>query len=341
MPDPRFHKKSRSYTVGELADLLGCKLCEGANRDYLINDVAPLSSAGANDLSFLDNVKYKQDFLSTKAGACIVTPKMAEIAPKGLICLISDSPYKSYALAARSFYPEEAAKGSISDNAVIHKSVEIGEGCIIEDLAVIAEGVKIGDKSWIGSGVVIRENVEIGSHCKVGANATLSHCLIGDYVNIYPGACIGQDGFGFAIDPKGHVKIPQLGRVIIGNHVEIGANTTIDRGAGPDTIIGDGTWIDNLVQIGHNANIGKGCIIVAQVGISGSTTIGDYTAIGGQSGIAGHLKIGKGVKIAAKSGVMRDIADGEYHIGSPSFPSKQYFRQIAALKRLINNKKSD
>ena len=158
---------------------------------------------------------------------------------------------------------------------------------------------------------------------------------------LYPGVRIGQDGFGFAIDPAGHVKVPQLGRVKIGNHIEIGANTTIDRGAGPDTEIGDGTWIDNLVQIGHNVRIGRGCVIVSQVGISGSTQIGDFVAIGGQAGIAGHLNIGSGARIGAQSGVMNDIPHMSEYMGSPAFPKTQFFRQVAALNRLIKKKKKD
>ena len=162
--------------------------------------------------------------------------------------------------------------------------------------------------------------------------------MIGDHVSIYRGAMIGQDGFGFAIDPAGFVKVPQLGRVIIEDHVEIGANTTIDRGAGPDTVIGQGTWIDNLVQIGHNVQIGRGCVIVAQVGISGSTRIDDFVMIGGQAGVAGHLHIASGARIGAQSGVMRNIPAGEQQMGSPSIPTKQFMRQTATLNKLTKKK---
>jgi UDP-3-O-[3-hydroxymyristoyl] glucosamine N-acyltransferase len=341
MADSRFFSKAGSFTVGELADMLGCTLSEGVDASVILDDVRPLKNAQPNHLSFLDNVKYKEDFLNTKAGACLVSPQMAEISPKGLICLISETPYKAYALAAQTYYPEKKPNSDISALASIDKSAKIGEGAYIGANVVIGSNVEIGKNAWIEVGAVIQEGVKIGDNCRIGAQSTISHAFIGDYVRLYPGVRVGQDGFGFAIDPKGHIKVPQLGRVIIEDHVEIGSNTTIDRGAGPDTIIGQGTWIDNLVQIGHNVVIGKGCVIVAQVGISGSCVIDDFVAIGGQAGIAGHLHIGAGTKIGAQSGVMNDLEGNQEYMGSPAFPKMQYFRQVAALNRLIIKKKRD
>ncbi len=335
MADPRFFTRRSSYTLKQVADVSSAKLAQGSNPDYVLEDVAPLDVATAQDLSFLDNVKYKDDFAKTKAGACFVSSKLAHLAPAGVQLLISEEPYKAYALAAQAFYPMEKPESDISEAAHIHLSAQIGEGCTIEPGAVIGEGVQIGEQCWIEAGAVIGKNVVIGDHCRIGSGVTLSHALLSDYVRLYPGARVGQDGFGFAIDPKGHVKVPQLGRVIIESHVEIGANTTIDRGAGPDTIIGQGTWIDNLVQIGHNVRIGKGCVIVAQVGISGSTVIEDFVALGGQCAAAGHLTIGSGAKIGAQSGVMRDVPPGEEQIGTPAVPAKQFMRQVAALSRLV------
>ena len=320
MADPQFFQKSGSFTVSEIAEITGAEISSG-DGSLVLEDVASLDQAEAVHLSFLDNVKYKDALTKTKAGACLVHSGQAELVPDGVIALISPSPYKAYALAAQAFYPQAAAEASIHETAVIGQGAEIGEGTVIE------------------AGVVIGENCKIGAQCYIGANAVISHAMIGDHVRIYRGAAIGQDGFGFAIDPQGHVKVPQLGRVIIEDHVEIGANTTIDRGAGPDTVIGQGTWIDNLVQIGHNVRIGKGCIIVSQVGISGSTVIEDFAALGGQVGVAGHLTIGKGARIAAKSGIMRDIPPGEEHMGYPAMPIKQFMKQVAFLKRLINKEK--
>lgn len=340
MADPRFFAKNGSLNVGDLADAFGCELAEGVDRSFVVSDVAPLSTAGKTDLSFLDNIKYRDEFKVTKAGACFVSPEMAPFAPENLICLVTKQPYKAYALAAQKFYPEPIPSENISPSAVIDSTAKIGKSCTIEHGAYIGMGVEIGDHVWIEPYAVIRDNVKIGSNCRIGVHATVSHCLMGDYVRLYTGVRVGQDGFGFAIDPKGHVKVPQLGRVLIGSHVEIGANTTIDRGAGPDTVIGSGTWIDNLVQIGHNVQIGRGCVIVAQVGISGSTVLEDFVAIGGQAGIAGHLTIGMGAKVGAQSGVMNNVPSGEQVIGSPAFPQKQFFRQVAMLNRLIKDKKN-
>lgn len=339
MPDKRFFKKQESLSLKEIAEIGRAQISETADPACVVEDVAPLDAATAKDLSFLDNVKYREQFAVTKAGACFVSPEMASAAPANVNLLISDHPYKSYALAAQAFYPQQESDGHISKKADIHSEAKIGKGCSIDSGAVICKGVEIGDYSRIGANTVIGDNVVIGSRCWIESSATVTHALIGDYVRIYPGVRIGQDGFGFAIDPEGHVKVPQLGRVIIEDHVEIGANTTIDRGAGPDTVIGQGTWIDNLVQIGHNVRIGRGCVIVALVGIAGSAVIEDYVALGGQTGVAGHLTVGKGAKTAAQSGVMKDVPPGEVQGGSPAFPIKQRMKQVAMLNRLINKDK--
>ena len=306
------------------------------DESLLIKDVAPLQDAAKGTISFLDNVRYKDDLTQTKASACIVHEKMKHLVPEDCVALLSDHPYKSYALIAQIFYPEEKrGDESISETASIHQTASIGKNCEIGAFAVIGPGAKIGDHCRIAPQAVIGKNVEIGNNSYVGAHASLSHCLIGCDVKIYNGARIGQDGFGFAISLPKHTKVPQLGRVIIGDHVEIGANTTIDRGAGPDTVIGEGTWIDNLVQIGHNVQIGKGCIIVAQAGIAGSTVMEDYAVLAAQGGIAGHLTIGTGAKIAAQSGVMHNIEAGAEMMGSPAQPIKQHLRQVAFLKKAV------
>jgi len=340
MPDPRFHQRAGALALARLAEITGAKLDAGADPAKMIDDVGPLDQAGSSVLSFLDNIKYKDQFAATKAGACIVAPAMQDSAPRGVALLLSAHPYKAYALAAQAFYPDQKPAPSIAVSAFVHPEAELGKGCVIEHGAVIAARAEIGEGSWIEPNAVIGAGVRIGRDCRIGAGSTVSHALIGDRVRVYPGCRIGQDGFGFAMDPKGHVKVPQLGRVIIEDSVEIGANTAIDRGAGPDTVIGTGTWIDNLVQIGHNVKIGRGCVIVAQVGISGSTVIEDYAVLAGQAGIAGHLRIGKGAMIGAQAGVMRDVPAGEKHMGSPSMPIKQFMRQVATLGRLIKKEGS-
>lgn len=343
MADPRFFQKAKDFSVAEIAEITGCEFSDAVDSAFVLTDVAPLHTAKENHLSFLDNVKYKEDFLSTKAGACFISPEMEEFAPADTICLITPTPYKAYALAAQAFYPEEysPANASIAETAAIDKTADIGASVTIGHHVTIGRNVEIGEHTRIESNTVIEDNVKIGSYCRIGSNVTLSHALVADYVRLYPGVRVGQDGFGFAISPTGHVKVPQLGRVILEDHVEIGANTTIDRGAGPDTVIGQGTWIDNLVQIGHNVIIGRGCVIVAQVGISGSAKIEDYVAIGGQVGIAGHITVGMGARIGAQAGVISDVPGGQEYLGSPAFPKSQFFRQVAALNRLIKKKKHD
>lgn len=339
MADPRFFRLAGPISLAELASLTGAHLPEGADPARKLKDVAALDHAGPEELSFLDNRKYVEAFKSTKAGACFVNPDMAAYANSNTVCLVTPHPYKAYALAAQAFYPKPEAGGFVHPSAVIDPSASIGPDTAIGAGAVIGRNAKIGARCRILPNAVIDDNVEIGDDTEVGAGASLTTCIVGSRVRIYPGARIGQDGFGFAIDPAGHVTVPQLGRVIIEDDVEVGANTTIDRGAGPDTVIGKGTRIDNLVQIGHNVRIGRGCIIVAQTGISGSTELGDFVAAGGQSGFAGHLKIGAGARIAAQSGIMRDVPPRAEVMGSPAVPIKEFMRRFALVGKLLKTVK--
>ncbi|MEN8140541.1 MAG: UDP-3-O-(3-hydroxymyristoyl)glucosamine N-acyltransferase [Thermodesulfobacteriota bacterium] len=337
MADPRFFQNQGPFTLTELAQCCGAKLSDESLAAKEIHDVAPLDRATANQISFLDNRKYVKQFTETKAGACIVHPDLAEQAPAHTSCLLSPLPYKAYALVAQAFYPVLTAPSAsaIHKSAIIAETATLGENCIVEAGVVIDDQARIGAGCHIKANAVIQAGVELGDGCQVGANATLSHCLLGKGVVIYPGAQIGQRGFGFAIDPAaGFFTVPQLGRVIIGDYVEVGAGCTIDRGAGPDTVIGRGTRIDNLVQIGHNVQVGEFCVLVAQCGVAGSTKLENYVMVGGQSAVAGHLTIGTGAKIAGKSGVMRDVKPGQEMMGYPAMPIKEFFRQVASLKKL-------
>ena len=338
MADPRFFTKSGPFTLAQLAEIGEARLADGADSDRVIEDVAPLERAGAGDLAFLDNKKYRDALKASTAGACVTKPQFADDAPDGVALLLTDNPYKSYALIAQAFYPRPAVRGGIAESAVVDPSADVSPGAEIGPGVVIGAGAKIGDGCRIGPNAVIGHGVVIGADSEVGAGATLSHCLIGRRVRIYTGVRIGQDGFGFAIDPAGHVTVPQLGRVVIEDHVEIGANTTIDRGAGPDTVIGRGTMIDNLVQIGHNVEVGAGSVIVAQAGISGSTKLGKLVVLAGQAGLAGHLSLGDGARVGAQSGVMRDVPAGEDVFGSPAMPSRQYWRWYSRLMKLTGMK---
>ncbi|WP_142847014.1 UDP-3-O-(3-hydroxymyristoyl)glucosamine N-acyltransferase [Telmatospirillum sp. J64-1] len=338
MADPRFFAVAGPFTLGRLAELAGAELAPGADASALYRDVAPLDVAGPEEVSFFDNRRYLDAFTSSRAGACIARPTDADKAPAGMALILAMDPHQAYARIAQAFYPRKAPEAWTAPTAWVDSTAKIGEGCRIEPGACIMAGAEIGPRCLIGANAVIGEGVVLGEDCTIGANASVSHSLIGKRVTIYPGARIGQDGFGFAMSPQGHLKVPQLGRVVIHDDVEIGANTTIDRGAGPDTVIGAGCWIDNLVQIGHNVQLGRGCVVVAQVGISGSTKLGDFVALGGQAGVTGHLKIGTGARIAAQSGVMRDVEAGSTVAGSPALDAKEHWRQMAALGNLAKKK---
>jgi len=338
MPDPRFFRRKGPFTLGELAEIGGATLGEGADPAVALEDVAPLDTATAADLSFLDNRKYRDALKTTRAGAVFLSPEFADDAPEGTALLLSPKPYKAYALATQAFYPEEIGTPGVHPRAVVSESAVLGAGCRIEAGAIVSAGTKLGARCAVGPNAVIAENVEIGDDCRIGACASLTHCLIGARVDIYPGVRIGQKGFGFALDPEGHEPVPQIGRVIVEDDVSIGANACIDRGAGPDTVIGRGTIIDNLAQIAHNVQVGPHCVIIAQVGISGSVKLENHVVLAGQVGIAGHLKIGAGAQIGAQSGILKDVATGEKMFGSPAFPARERMRHLALLQKLARGK---
>lgn len=343
MADPRFYKNKGPFTLAELAAYGECEVKRG-DPSLLIHDVAPLNEADSSCVSVFHNAKYSEMLFETKAVACILSEGMMPKAPNQVALLVSKYPYRSYALIANAFYPMEKREAKIAPSAIIHPTVKLGKGVVIGPLTVIGANVEIGDYIEIGSHTVIDEGVVIGENTVIRDHVSLSHALVGKSVHIKAGARIGQSGFGFFMDMGemgGHVPVPQLGRVIVHDYVEIGANTTIDRGSGSDTVIGQGTRIDNLVQVAHNVHFGKGCVMVAQVGIAGSTKFGDYVAAGGQAGIADHLNIGTGARIGAQCGIMRDVDSGEVLAGSPAMPLKAHYRQVAILKRLAeeNRKK--
>ncbi len=342
MSDSRFFSPRGPFTAAYLAEVTGSSLAGDTEAGWELSDLAALSTATASDVSFLDNAKYMGDLPSSRAGAIVLAPEVADRAPRKSALIVSREPYKAYARIAQMFHPIRTDDiGSISAHAVIDPSAVIGEGCDIAPGVVIEAGARLGRRVRVAANAVIGRSVELGDECAVGAGASLTHCLVGHRVRILPGARIGQEGFGFAIDPAGHIRIPQLGRVIVEDDVEIGANSCIDRGAGPDTVIGHGAMIDNLVQIGHNVVIGPGCVIVAQVGISGSTKLGRGVAIGGQGGVAGHLTLGDGSQVAAQSGIMRDVPAGARMMGYPAITTREFFRQVAWLAKAASGQQKD
>jgi UDP-3-O-[3-hydroxymyristoyl] glucosamine N-acyltransferase len=338
MADPRFFRRAGPYSLEALAALSGARLADPTLGARPIDDVAPLETAGPGDVTFLSNRKYTDAFVASHAGAVFVAEALAAKAPAGTAVLVTPEPYKAFARAVQAFYPAEPASPVRAPSAIIDSSAVVPDDCAIGQNVVIEAHVRLGARCTVGANTVIGAGVELGDDCQIGANVTLSHCLIGARVVLHPGARIGQPGFGFAPDEGVAVKLPQLGRVIIGDDVDIGANTTIDRGSGHDTVIGAGTMIDNLVQIGHNVVLGRGCILAGQVGISGSTKLGDHVMAGGQAGFAGHLNIGAGARIGAKSGLMRDVRPGETIMGNPAMPAVAFWRQAAMIQRLARKR---
>ena len=339
MPDPRFFTVQGPFTVAELAEIGRATVNVAADGARVIRDVAALDSAGPDDVSFVDNPRYVPEFRQSRAGACVVHASRAALAPPGMTLLLSTEPYLCYARIASAFYPASPPIPGAVGRATLDPTAAIGEGTEIAAGAVVGKAASIGRGCVIGPNAVIGPAVAIGDDCHIGANASLHYCLVGNRVRIFAGARIGEAGFGFAAaGADGFVTVPQLGRVIVEDDVEIGANTTIDRGSGPDTVIGAGCRIDNLVQIGHNVRLGRNCVIVAQTGISGSTTLEDFVVAGGQVGLAGHLTIGKGAQIGAQSGVMRDLPAGARVFGSPAVPARQGMRQVAILGELAKRK---
>lgn len=339
MLDSRFFKKFNKVTVKDLLNNVPMFSVDEEYLDIQISNVETLKNANKGDLAFLSNKKYKDDLLNTKASAVIVNKEFKEYVPSGTAALVADHVLIVYAKILDYIYPKENFESKIGDLVKISNLTKIPEKCKIGNFVSIGENVKIGDMVTIGSNVVIKDGVEIGDNCNIGDNVTIGNSIIGNNVVINSGARIGESGFGI-IPLKNEVcYIKQLGRVIIGNNVRIGSNTTIDRGSLDDTVIGNNTIIDNLVQIGHNVKIGECCIIVSQVGIAGSTLIGNNSVLAGQVGVAGHIVIGNNVTIAAKSGVASSIPDGSVYAGIPAKDAVLWRKESALLKNLVKNRR--
>ena len=332
----RFFRRSGPYSLADVASTAGGVADE---IELLLEGVAPLQTAGSKEVSFLDNRRYASALDQTSAGAVVVHPDMAARVPAGTVAIRTTEPYAAWARVAALFYPVPPVCPGIHPSAIIAEGARVDPSAEVGPLSVIEAGAEIGPGCRIGPCAVIGSGVIVGRDCRIGAHASLSHALLGARVYVYPGARIGQEGFGFASTKNGFLSVPQLGRVILEDDVEVGANTTIDRGSSRDTVIGAGSRLDNLVQIGHNVILGRCCVIVAQVGISGSTVLEDFVRVGGQAAMAGHLRIGQGAEIGAQSGVISDVARGARVLGSPAQPKREFFRQIAMLKKMARGKK--
>lgn len=340
MADPRFYDNRGPFTLADVCVHSSVPLPDGADGTAQIFDLATLEGAGAQHLAFCAGNAARDALARTKAGFCFIgKDAQPAIAPPGTIGLPCSSAQHAFAGALNLFYPDNMLV-AWSQQAHIDPSANIGDGAVLAPGVVIGPNVEIGDRTRIGPNAVIGRGVAIGRDCEIGSNVTIASSYIGDKVAILPGAQIGQPGFGFASSAAGHVKIPQIGRVIVQDKVEIGACCTIDRGAIGDTVIGEGTKIDNLVQIGHNTHLGRHCMIVSQVGISGSCQIGDFVVMGGQAGVADHAVIGDGARLAARSGVFPGTLDGGQDYGGvPARPVKQWLRELAMLSKFGKTKK--
>ncbi len=340
-----FFIKNPPLSAKELANKLSIAQVIG-NENILLSGVATIENAQSSDITFLSNYKYAHCLKDTKAGACILhqsflNKNIAFLSNKTMTFLVSSNPYLDYARTIDIFYIEKYQSSYNEEYKPIDSSAIIGKNCIIESGVTIGKNAVIEDFCHIMANSFIGAGVTIGSGTIIHSNVTISYAYIGSKCIIHSGVRIGQDGFGFIPSSQGIIKIKQIGSVIIGNRVEIGANTCIDRGAISNTVIEDDCKLDNLIQIGHNVIIGKGCLIAGQTGIAGSTKIGEYTMIGGQVGISGHLNIGRKVNIAAQSGVIRDVPDGSVIGGTPSVSLQQWHRQSVFLEKSVTSKKID
>ena len=330
MPDPRFYEALGPVSLAELAGACGAELADGEGGERRIIQVAPLAHADGSSVSFFADRRYRAALTATGAGACFIPPEHVALAPEGCAKLVTREPHAAFARAAKRLH---RAIRHFADSAAVH------ETATVHPEATLAPGVIVGPGASIGAGTVVRANavigpgVAIGRDCRVGANATILFAAIGDRVRILSGAVIGEAGFGVTTGKEGVIDVPQLGRVLIEDEVTVGANTTVDRGAWDDTVIGAHTKIDNLVQIAHNVRLGRNCMLAAHTGISGSVIVGDGAVFGGRAGIADHLEIGAGARIAAAAGVMKDVPPGEMWVGSPARPIRRFMRETAWLAR--------
>ncbi len=339
MADPRFFEFRGGIRLGALADFCGGTLPADASPDLEIDEAAPLEEVGPSGVSYIEGKRYRNAYAETRARACFVPADLdlEDRAPE-TIRIIVPNPKAAFAETLnRLFKPVGGLDAlpptpAIAPDAVIGDNVAFGPGVVIGPRAEIGAGSRIGPNAVVGPGVVM------GRDCVIGAQVTLQYALLGDRVMIHPNTAIGQDGFGYVFNGGVHQKIPQVGRVVLQDDVEIGSCTTVDRGAIGDTIIAEGAKIDNLVQVAHNCRIGRGCIVVGQVGLSGSTVLEDFVVLGGQVGCAGHLTIGAGSQVAARSGVPKDLPAGGIYGGAPARPVNEWRREIAFLSRIAKGK---
>ncbi len=337
MADTRFYTRLGPITVAELAHLSDARVGSQSDGARLISDVAPVNTAGRDELSYLEKGKLGELPGPVKAGACFVSVADAEaVEAMGVAALIASRPPVAFARAARALVAAKAIGDQatpISSDAVIDPSARLAPG------VCVGAGVEIGPDVAVEPNAVIGPGVVLGAGARIGSGAVVTFAMVGAHSSVHAGAVVGDSGFGLAVDAQGPLDAPHFGRVVIGERVTIGANTTVDRGRFDDTIIGDDAKIDNLVQIAHNVQVGRAAVIAGCCGIAGSAVIGDGAALGGSVGVRDHVTIGAGAQIAAATVLMRDVPPGETWAGMPAKPIQVYFREVATLSRLAKTKK--
>ncbi|MDH3734096.1 MAG: UDP-3-O-(3-hydroxymyristoyl)glucosamine N-acyltransferase [Gemmatimonadota bacterium] len=320
------------HTAADIADHVGARLEGDGSR--LIHGVAPLGDAGPADLTFLERKSLIGRLAGTAPGA-LIAREGVDLPETGGAVLRVTAPEVAFAAALPLFHPNTPGVPAVHPTALIGRGVALGEDVTIGPFVVIEDGARIGSRTEIGASVYVAGGAEIGDDCRLAHGVSvLSAARLGDRVIVHEGVRLGTEGFGFAATEEGALKIPQVGRCVIGDDVDIGANSTIDRGALGDTAIGDRTKLDNLVHVGHNVRIGSDCMVVAQVGIAGSSTVGDGASLAGQAGISGHCSIGAGARIAGQAGVIGDVPAGATYSGYPARPHRSALRASAAFFKL-------
>ncbi len=330
MPDPRFYESLGPADLGELATLTGAKLIDAAAAERSVTQAAVLARADDLSVTYFADHRYSEALARTRAAACFIAGEYVARAPDRCAALVTRSPQAAYAIAADRLHRprRHGAAGS-----AIHPTAHIEDGVTLGPGVTVGQGATIGRGTYISPGAVIGPGVAIGRDGYVGAGASIGFALIGERVAIHAGAVLGEPGFGATAGRSGLVDVPQLGRVIIQDGVTIGSGSCVDRGAWDDTVIGENTKIDNLVQIAHNVVIGRDCLLAAHTGISGSVIVGDGCMFGGRAGVTDHVTIGAGARIAAAAGVMRNVPAGESWGGHPARPMKRWLRETAWLAR--------
>jgi UDP-3-O-[3-hydroxymyristoyl] glucosamine N-acyltransferase len=344
MHHPGFFRRAGPFPLHIIASAVDAEVLRTSDATRQIEDLRPLADAGGTHLTFCAGVKFAKQLATTQAAACLIHPKNAEMVPDGSATVVTETPHRAFAKAIALLYPEafrlEIADPQGMSRSLVHATAEIGEGVRLGPGAIVEREAKIGAGTTIAAGAIVGYRVFIGEDCYIGPGASISHSLIGDRVTVHAGARIGQDGFGYALGADGHLKVPQIGRVLIADDVEIGANSTVDRGFMMDTTIGEGTKIDNLVQIAHNVTLGRHCIIVSQSGVAGSARLGDHVIMGAHSGVSEHVTIGDGAQIAGMAHVKDDVKARARMGGTPARPFNEWAKEVAVLRRLSKDRRA-